>query len=260
MRMVMLLLLFCTTLTLRADWLQENDKIIRTNIIGSTAILTWGYFTWDYGSRSPHFAHEGWFGKDTEHGGMDKLGHLYTTYAATHLFASLYENRYGYSKEEAVRGGAYTAFFLNGVMEIGDSFGDYGYSYEDIVFNALGSYLGYLLIMHPRWDKLVDIRVEYVPSEALKNGQNHDIFTDYEGMKFLAAIKPYSRPEHRLFRYLEFQVGYYARREGERNRRYFFAGVGVNFSKLLSRYSKKGGRLLEFYQVPFGYFRLEDEF
>ena len=70
-----------------ADWFEKNSKMVRANLIGSAAIVSWGYFTWDYGTRKPHFAHEGWFGKDTKHAGMDKLGHLYTNDAVTHLLA-----------------------------------------------------------------------------------------------------------------------------------------------------------------------------
>ncbi|HHD83964.1 MAG TPA: DUF2279 domain-containing protein [Campylobacteraceae bacterium] len=241
-------------LPLRAGWLEENRKIVRTNLIGSAVILTWGYFTWDYGSRAPHFAHEGWFGKKTKHGGMDKLGHLYTNYLLTQILAARFRD-YGYTQRYAACTGAISSFFLNGVMEVGDSFGDYGFSYEDIIFNAVGASLGYLMLTERTIDDAVDIRISYLPSRRVRSGADTDIFTDYEGMKFLAAYKFSSLPGSRthFWRYLELHAGYYVRSEGGQNRRYPYLGIGINFSTLLAPLGRNLSRLFEFYQPPLGY-------
>lgn len=255
---VAVLLIFWLLSVGHADWFEKNSKIVRANLIGSAAIVSWGYFTWDYGTRKPHFAHEGWFGKDTKHAGMDKLGHLYTNYAVTHLLAALFRG-YGYPKGYAAKSAALSAFFLNGVMEVGDSFGTYGFSVEDVVFNAIGAYLGYRMLTSRELDRTFDLRVEYFPSERVRSGRNYDIFTDYQGMKFLTALKlEHFAPLRRGFlQYLELQAGYYARRVHGENQRYPYLGIGINFSKLLRPVNKKAAKFFEFYQPPLGALRTE---
>ena len=42
--------------------------------------LTLGVLDWDWGTASFSLADEGFFGRDTDHGGTDKIGHAYSTY------------------------------------------------------------------------------------------------------------------------------------------------------------------------------------
>ena len=107
-----------------------------------------------------HVSSEGWFGKDTKHGGLDKLGHFYMTYLFSHYFASLYSD-FGYEKEKAISQGAYSSLILNSVMEVGDSFSSYGFSYEDFIINTSGAYFGYYLLMHSDVNDIIDIRSEH---------------------------------------------------------------------------------------------------
>ena len=246
-------LLFVTTL--HANWFEENRRIVSDNLTGTALILSWGYFTWDYGTRSPHIAHEGWFGKKTKHGGMDKLGHLYTNYLLSQMLASRFRH-YGYDKKYAAVSGALSSFFLNAVMEVGDSFGDYGFSYEDIVFNAIGASLGYLMLTDRKLADLIDIRIEYFPSRKVRSGEDIDVFTDYDGMKYLTAFKfsAIEGAQRSFWSCLELQAGYYSV-GSVRQRRTLFVGLGVNFSKLLKPVSGRIAHVLKFYQPPFGYLR-----
>ena len=247
-----LILLFSLSL-LKADNFLKN-KIVRTNLIGSAAIVTWGIFNWDYGKRAPHAHREGWFGHDTKYAGADKLGHFYTTYAISFYLSSLYAG-YGYDEAFANKSAALSSFFLNAVMEAGDSFSHYGFSYEDMICNAVGSWLGYLFLTHPTLDKAVDIRLEYKPTEKIRHGESYDILTDYQGMKFLTALKldAFRSLEDSFLRWFELQAGYYVRREADTNHRYGYIGIGINFSRVLAPLSKKASRITEFYQLPFGY-------
>ena len=249
---VLIILLLVSDL-LPADSLLQN-KIVRTNLIGSTAIVAWGIMNWDYGKRRPHIQREMWFGRGTKYAGADKMGHFYTTYALTFYLSALYRN-YGYSVEYADKSAALSSFFFNAVMEVGDSFSDYGFSYEDMIFNVVGSWVGYLFLKHPAFDKAVDIRLEYKPSEKIRDGKSYDILTDYQGMKFLAALKldAFDALEESFLRWFELQAGYYVRRKDGVNHRYAYIGVGINFSMLLAPVSKKVSRFTEFYQLPYGY-------
>ena len=248
-----LIILFLALNLLKADNFLQN-KIVRTNLIGSALIVTWGIFNWDYGKRAPHTQREGWFSHNTKHAGADKLGHFYTTYAMTFYLSSLYRG-YGYSVESANKNAALSSFFLNAVMEAGDSFSDYGFSYEDMIFNAVGSWLGYFFLTHPTFDKTIDIRLEYKPTEKIRHRESYDILTDYQGMKFLTALKldAFTLLEDSFLRWFELQAGYYVRRKEGANHRYGYIGVGINFSRLLAPVSKKASRFTEFYQLPYGY-------
>ena len=252
MRILIFILIF--TLSLQADPPQDDKKILYTNLIGSATILTWGVLNWDYGKRGMNASSEGWFGRDTKYLGVDKLGHFYTTFALSHYFANLYEG-FGYEKNKAIKQGAISSFLFNTVMEVGDSFSDYGFSYEDFTINALGSYIGYYLLMNPEVNKKVDIRIEYNPSDKIISGDSYDILTDYNGMKFLTAIKfdGFERFQNTFMKYFEFHVGYYTRDENNIPHRYPYAAIGTNLSHLLAPVSKKAGTFFNYYQMPYSY-------
>jgi hypothetical protein len=73
-----------------SDWTKE-DKAIALNLGIDAVVLGWGFTNWEYGSGGPRFQDEGWFGRDTDEGGADKLGHFYSTYLMSHLFAGQFE-------------------------------------------------------------------------------------------------------------------------------------------------------------------------
>jgi hypothetical protein len=84
-----------------SDWSKE-DKALALNLGAGAAVLGWGFANWDYGSGGPRFQDEGWFDRETTEGGADKLGHLYTAYLFSHLFAGQYE-RWDFDKDQAIR-------------------------------------------------------------------------------------------------------------------------------------------------------------
>jgi hypothetical protein len=253
-KLMSLLIIVILTMDLYSDPADENRKILYTNLIGSAAIITWGILNWDYGDRTMHASSEGWFGKDTKYGGADKLGHFYTTFALSHYFANLYEG-YGFDKDKAIREGAISSLIFNTVMEVGDSFSDYGFSYEDCIVNILGAYVGYYLLTHPDLNNVLDIRLEYKPTDKITHGDSYDILTDYDGMKFLAAIKfdAIDSLKDTFMRYLEFHAGYYTRRDSGVAKRNPYIAVGINLSHLLAPVSNKASHLLHYYQVPYSY-------
>ena len=259
MRRIVLFLLFVTTPTsLHASWWDTRwkaaapqDKVRYVNIAGAGAILTWGVIHWDYFARSPHADAEGWFQHDTNNGGADKLGHLYVSHVTGVGLANLFEN-WGYDREQAARLGAWSSFGLMNLMELGDAFSrSYGFSYEDLVMNSLGSWWAYIRQTHPNVADRLDLRVEYSPGSDSKS----DVFTDYENTRYLMALKlaGFPRLRHSWLRHLELHVGYYSRGyEDQTNaRRYSYLGIGFNLSRWLEhRKHKKTGALLRFIQIP----------
>jgi hypothetical protein len=99
----------------------EEDKALALNLGIGAAVLGWGFANWDYGSGGPRFQDEGWLDRETHDGGADKLGHFYTAYLFSHLFAGQYE-RWDFDKDQAIRWGALPSLGVTGLIEVGDAF------------------------------------------------------------------------------------------------------------------------------------------
>ncbi len=232
------------------DTLSKEDKLLYLNIGTSLGVILYGIEHWGYSSDiDPHTKSEGWFGRGTESGGADKFGHAYTAYFSAHMFSYIYE-MWGYEKEEAAYKGAWSSFLFTSIMEVGDSFSDYGLSYEDMVVNSLGALLGYYTFSSPALDEKLDFRVEY---KVHKGMWDKDFMTDYEELKYLFALKAsgfeYFKTKEYLS-YLELYLGYYTRgfaysvADKQKN---LFIGIGIDLSKLFDF------KAFEYYQVPKSY-------
>ncbi|WP_445398510.1 DUF2279 domain-containing protein [Zobellella sp. An-6] len=224
---------------------------------GATA---YGVAVWDWGESSFGTQSEGWFGRDTEHGGADKLGHAYTGTAATALSAALYR-RWGYDDAEAARLGALGGLLLTTTVELGDGFSpEHGFSWEDQVVNLAGVGLEYLRQRHPSWRERIQFRWEYWPSPAVRRGRHQDIFTDYSGSRWLLAfpLNAWGGRDSAL-RWIELQAGYGSRGFAERDRDFFdrprrhpFIGVGLHLPLALERLGAGPAtrRWFEYIQIP----------
>jgi hypothetical protein len=126
------------------DNLSKEKKMLTVNAATGAGIVLWGLSFWEYGQHKPRFESEGWFSEDTGDGGADKLAHFEATYITSHLFSNLY-NKWGYENNDSAKLGALPGFGVMGLMELGDSFSEYGFSYEDLIMNGLGSCAAYLL-------------------------------------------------------------------------------------------------------------------
>lgn len=234
------------------------SRIALTRWAGLGAVLGWGLLQWDYGAQGAHLAHEGWFERDTPEGGADKLGHFYTGYVLSRAFAGLYAR--WTPPADAAREAALTALLLTSAIEAGDAFSPYGLSREDLVMNALGSGLGYALARHTHWRERLDVRVEY-----RVNGHTDDITTDYEHSRYLVALKPagFAALRRTPLRWLELQVGYYARGYGAPaapDRRVSYVALGLNLVALgRAAGLHRTATFLQFYQIPDSTLRAEHE-
>lgn len=267
--LIFLVVSFLTRETLALDYIKDlskEDKFIALNVAAASATFLWGLAFWDYGEYGPHFKTEKWFSEDSYRGGADKVGHLYATYLICTVLASLYSS-WGYEKDEAARLGALSSFTLQALMEVGDSISRYGFSYEDVIMNGLGSFIGYLHYRYPDFSRKIDMRLEYFPSKGLLEKKRLNFSTDYDGMKFLFAIKldGFDFIKDKYLKYLELHVGYYTRgykwetaREKSRN---IYFGVGVSISKILESLSlKKTSKIFNYYQLPYTYIPVKHDF
>jgi len=234
-----------------------RNRVIYTNVIGAGIVTAWGIAFWDYFTLSPKTNNEGWFGKDTKYGGADKLGHFYSTYLWSLGFSSLYEY-WGMSEDESLIYGPLTSWFFQGMMEVGDSFSEsQGFSYEDMVMNTVGAAFYYVREKYPEVKRKVDLRLEYVPDF----NSDVDIFTQYNSMKYLFALKfsGFDSMEDTPMKYFELQLGYYTRGYQDHDNyndteRVVYVGVGINASEVLKAIGwEKTSKILNYYQLPYTY-------
>lgn len=229
----------------------KEEKLFYSNVGALAAVTAWGIFNWDYFDRKPHMQSEGWFSEETKEGGSDKLGHFQFSYSLSHIMAYTYEN-WGYSRDDSAFYGALSSFGIMSWMELGDSFSEYGFSYEDFVMNILGSVAGYYLYTCPSLSEKIDFRFEYIP-----HFDTLDIFTDYDNSKFLLAIKldGFESVTNKYLQYLEFHIGYYVREESAGHKDgNLYVGFGINLSKIFNDLSmRKMSAVTRYIQVPYTY-------
>lgn len=241
------------------DSFSKEEKVMITTIGGMAAVTTWGIINWDYFANSPKAYTEGWFSKDTKRGGVDKLGHFQFSYTLSHVLAGLNEN-WGYTRKKAAFLGSVSSFAVANLMELGDSFSDHGFSYEDFIANFLGSAAGYYLYTNPKLSEKLDFRVEYNP-----NFSTFDVFTDYDRLKYLAAIKlgGFDTFRNSFAKYLDLHIGYYTRQRNSTNNwdRNLYVAVGINISAIFEKANMpKTAKIFNYLQLPYTYIDKRYEF
>lgn len=258
----------------------RQAKAIPWRYGGATAVITaTGIANWKWGSAPFHFHSEGWFGKDTANGGMDKLGHAWSSYVLTEFFTDGITHKLGES-----RSASYTAAILSmslmTYIEVFDGLSEeHGFSPEDLAVDTMGALFSVGRRAVPGLRDKLDFRLLYVPTSDQMDvlacfprphcerhgGTTRSVVTDYGGQRYLIALKlsgfePLKRTPLRL---VELQAGYYARGftpedelRGAPKRRQLFVGLGLNVSQLLLGSEPKGvGKLaksvLEYVQLPY---------
>lgn len=246
----------CTT---EASLQQQRSSVIKANLTGIGVVTAWGIAKWDYFSNSPKASSEGWFQNDTDSGGADKIGHLYTGYVAAHGLSYLYET-WCINRDDAALYGAVSSLAILGYMEAGDSFSPYGFSKEDFIANSVGSLLGYYLYLKPNWASKIDFRWEY----GLRPNKS-DFTTDYENSKYLLALKlnGFESFRNSFLKHIELQAGYYTRGFSdalESKERNLYVGIGLNLTDLLRRHDyRKTSTVLRYIQIPGTYVEFEKD-
>lgn len=142
-------------------------KIIATTMVGGllAGSLVDSYFAWWKGAEKPFtFYTESWFGEPWL--GIDKVGHLYTSYFYFHTFQNILLWG-GYEPSTAYwwAFGA-TAFFALSV-EVGDGISPYGFDYQDLVYNFAGLGYGMLQTKVPYLNNF-NFKWSYVPSNGYR--------------------------------------------------------------------------------------------
>lgn len=249
------------------------DRRFRTRaLIGgyATGVALYGYFSWwgkdvqrhvvqpdgtvtveTLPNRTSdfHWSDEGWFGTDSVAGGADKLGHAFAFYASTRLMTTALDEWAGQPRRDAIRLAAATSAAVSLAIEVFDGYTlEYGFSWQDMVMNLVGIGAGVLLESYPRVDDLIDLRLQYWPSDDAKKYGETNPFNDYSGQTYLLVFKASGVPElerNPWLRYVELQFGYgsrgysphpgiYAPEQPVKERNLYF-GIGLNLTEVLRR-------------------------
>ncbi len=196
------------------------------------------------GGASFRFKEEGFFGKDTQSLGMDKLHHAWKTYVIADVLQGLIEERTG-DRRSAAYSAAAISFGLLAYGEVLDGFTRRtGFSNEDMVAHAAGA--GFALARNaiPGLRQKLDFREQINPSGFGKDLRLVDQLGERKFL-FAAQLSGWERFEDTPWRFLEFHAGYYARgftdaqrARGDPLRRKLFIGIGFNVQQLFKRKPK----------------------
>jgi len=208
----------------------------------SLAVAAYGADKWWRGGFGGGFdtEREGWFGSDTEFGGVDKLGHAYANYVGVRLLTPVFEEL-GNNRRESISLATWSTLAIYTAVEVLDGFSrKYHFSIEDAIANVAGVALGRATESNRRLDEIFDFRLYYRRSPY---AGGWDPLGDYSGQRYLLVVKADAfapMREHAVLRYLEAAVGYGARGFDagpdtvvDRRRELYF-GVSLNLSRVVS--------------------------
>lgn len=237
--------------------------------VTTETLVLFGYFGLMSGSKlfketKPfHFKDEGWFGKDTETIGMDKLTHAFNTYLIAEFLHARIHNETNASEGDAITA-AVIASGLVAFNELSDGIETTsGFSMQDIAMNLAGAGFSVLRNTVPGLKEKVAFKLEILPSNGQiysRTGKPH-----YAQQRYMFSFKGtgFKELEQTPLRYLDLQLGYYAsdflnedRAAGIEPKRHLFIGVGLNVGELLfgrskSRVGRAANTVLDYLQLPY---------
>lgn len=208
-------------------------------------LATTGFSSWSWGDSKFRIHHEGWFGKNTTNGGMDKLGHFYTTFVIAELLGERIRANAGNSAGSHLTA-AIVAFGLMAAVEVGDGFSrKYGFSPEDLAANGLGAAFALARAAWPALKETVDFRLMYtLPSDELPGvkAPGFQFIPPYRRTRYILALKfaGFDALKATPLRYAELHLGFQARgyhsqerKLGYPKERSFYVGVGLDLNEVL---------------------------
>lgn len=231
-------------------------------------ITSYGVFKWEWlrGGMKFRARDEKWLQRNTYAGGADKISHTYSHYMITMGYYNLYE-RMGYSPKESNFKSMMGAGITGLVIELGDGLSRYGFSWGDLLADAVGIGLAGLINAYPFLDELIGFQVQWWPGNAPAKHPHQIIrspIDDYNNQKYVFNLRASGisgLKEHWATRYLNLDVGYYTRgyRTGITNpetdpnlfARNIYVGMSLNLSTLLETKSNVASTIFKYYQTPY---------
>ena len=214
-------------------------------IVGG-ALAVVGLRDWDWGGSRFQFIEEGWFAKNTRHGGMDKIGHAFSTYVIADILTDRIRANAANPTGAPITG-ALIAFGIMGLGETLDGFtGKHRFSREDIVANGVGAAFSILRNSIPGMRDKLDWRIMYTPASferpGITSSEESGILPPYQRQRYIMALKGsgFEALKRTPLRYAELHAGFDVRGFEQRERelgypieRSFYVGVGLNLNEVL---------------------------
>ena len=243
-------------------------------VAGAIAVV--GLRDWDWGGSDFEFIEEGWFSKNTRHGGMDKIGHSFSTFVIADILTDRIQLN-ATNPAAAPLTGALVAFGIMGLVETLDGFtGRHRFSREDIVANGVGAAFALFRNSVPGLREKLDWRIMYTPASFERPGigsSDEGLLPPYERQRYIMALKGsgFEALKTTPLRFAELHVGFDARGFSDRERqlgypieRNLYVGFGLNLNEVLfgtglpnaSRYRDTlpgyaVRKTLEYVQIPY---------
>ena len=178
-----------------------------------------GIRDWDWGNGSGfQFIEEGWFAKNTRHGGMDKIGHAFSTYVIADILTDRIRANAANPTGAQITG-ALVAFGIMGLGETLDGFtGKHRFSREDIVANGAGALFSILRNSVPGMREKLDWRIMYTPASyelpGITSSEESGILPPYQRQRYVMALKGsgFDELKNTPLRYVELHAGFDAPR------------------------------------------------
>ena len=231
----------------------------------------YGAEAWGWGENDFKFGNEGWFGQETDSGGIDKVGHMWIHYALQRGFNNLFEWTLG-NENEALLLSSFTAGGIGLAIELGDGTSSaWGFAYQDLIADWTGVALGALLEAYPKADAFIGFTWEYWPTETFleesEGRKKAHVTSDYSGHKYMINFKlagftnlGWDMPE--FLRYVSLDFGYYTRgytdyeKLGAEKTRTLYTGISLNMMEVVKDFfepENRESRLCKGLQQPFKY-------
>lgn len=267
----------------RSQKVEQEDTTaqiaVRYSVLFGAPLVTLGYGmkAWDWGSKgSWRWGRESWFGRDTDHGGIDKLAHAFGCYLITRGTNAAFFYSEG-DRWTRWFYGPLLGFIVGTGIEIGDAYtAKHGFSWEDILADYIGVAVGVLLDAFPVADAFIGFSTEYWPTAGFAQAGDNmplHISNDTGGFRYMMNLKlaGFERVGVEIpdfLTYVTVDVGYYAKGFTDceaavgdtRRKRFWFVGVSLNVADVIRAFYENPdvwhARLVstpfEYYHLPLG--------
>ncbi len=144
-----------------------------------------------YGWKSFHTTNEGWFGRDTYVGGADKVSHFTISSGVSRAIYEAYVAQ-GHTEDQSFALALGTAFMAGAFVEIMDGVSVYGFSFQDLTVDALGSAAG-VLIQRNHLEDMLGLRLGLANTQIPPAAVGDSVATlgrSYSDEIYAADLKP----------------------------------------------------------------------
>ncbi len=175
-------------------WYRRHSKAVAAGAVGTiyAGVATWAYFAWFRGRDRTawHLEHSGTFDVNSYAGGADKMGHIWATYVLSRSTSEVLRAGGWKRLPSSIAGSSLGLFFFT-MSELEDAY-VWGFDPYDEVANTTGALLSALMVNVPAVDRLLDYRVEYLPTSQYRksfvDSGNVDVAQDYSGESYILAL------------------------------------------------------------------------